>query len=75
MVVDFAITWKVALKIRTMRHRQGEASPTAKWFSTKYYASVMNIKEFYEENLGLQFLGIISNALNKKNFAKITNII
>ena len=41
-----------------------------KWFSTKYYASVMNIKEFYEENLGLQFLGIISNALNKKNFAQ-----
>ena len=41
-----------------------------KWFSTKYYTSVMNIKEFYEENLGLQFLGIISNALNKKNFAQ-----
>ena len=41
-----------------------------KWFSTKYFALVMNIKEFYEENLGLQFLGIISNALNRKNFAQ-----
>ena len=41
-----------------------------KWFSTKYYASVMNIKEFYEENLGWQFCGLIANALNKKNFAQ-----
>ena len=40
-----------------------------KWFSRKYYASVMNIKEFYEENLGWQFAGIISNALNK-NFGR-----
>ena len=40
-----------------------------KWFSTKYYASVMNITEFYEENLGWQFCGLIS-FLNKKNFSK-----
>ena len=39
-----------------------------KWFSTKYYASVMNIKEFLEENLGWQYCGIIANALDKKNF-------
>ena len=36
-----------------------------KWFSRKYYASVMNIKEFYEDNIGKAFTGIISNALNK----------
>ena len=36
-----------------------------KWFSRKYYASVMNIKEFYETNIGKAFTGIISNALNK----------
>ena len=36
-----------------------------KWFSRKYYASVMNIKEFYEDNIGRSFTGIISNALNK----------
>ena len=41
-----------------------------KWFSTKYYASVMNIKEFYEENLGWQFCGLIASALNKKNFGR-----
>ena len=40
-----------------------------KWFSTKYYASVMNIKEFYEDNIGRSFTGIISNALNK-NFGR-----
>ena len=41
-----------------------------KWFSTKYYASVMNIKEFYEENLGWQFCGLISSALSKKKFSR-----
>ena len=40
-----------------------------KWFSRKYYASVMNIKEFYETNIGKAFTGIISNALNK-NFGR-----
>ncbi len=40
-----------------------------KWFSRKYYASVMNIKEFYEDNIGKTFTGILSNALNK-NFGR-----
>lgn len=40
-----------------------------KWFNTKYYASVMNTKKFYEENLGWQFCGLISSALSKKNFS------
>lgn len=34
-------------------------------FSRKYYASVMNLKEFYEENIGKEFCGIISSALSK----------
>ena len=38
-----------------------------KWFSTKYYASYMNIKEFYEENLGWQFAGIISDFAKRSN--------
>ena len=29
----------------------------------------MNIKEFYEDNIGKSFTGIISNALNK-NFGR-----
>ena len=30
-----------------------------KWFSRKYYASVMNIKEFYETNIGKAFTGTL----------------
>ena len=40
-----------------------------RWFSRKYYASVMNLKEFYETNIGKSFTGIMSNALNK-NFGR-----
>ena len=29
-----------------------------RWFSRKYYASVMRIKEFYEDNIGKTFTGI-----------------
>jgi len=36
-----------------------------KWFSRKYYASVMNLKEFLETNIGAEFCGIISSALSK----------
>ena len=36
-----------------------------RWFSRKYYASVMRIKEFYEENVGRSFCGILSSALSK----------
>ena len=32
-----------------------------RWFSRKYYASFMNLKEFYEENLGREFFGIMSD--------------
>ena len=40
-----------------------------RWFSRKYYASVMRIKEFYEENVGRSFCGILSSAFNK-NFSR-----
>ncbi len=40
-----------------------------RWFSRKYYASVMRIKEFYEDNIGKTFTGILSNALDK-NFGR-----
>ena len=36
-----------------------------RWFSRKYYASVMNLKEFYESNVGRSFCGILSSALSK----------
>ena len=39
-----------------------------RWFSRKYYASVMNIKEFYEESMGREFAGILADALDRKTF-------
>ena len=41
-----------------------------RWFSIKYYASFMNIKEFYAENLGKEFIGIINEALDDYNFRR-----
>ena len=35
-----------------------------RWFSRKYYASVMNIKEFFADNLGKEFTGIIADAFD-----------
>lgn len=35
-----------------------------RWFSRKYFASVMNIQEFYADSLGKEFCRAISNALN-----------
>lgn len=35
-----------------------------RWFSRKYFSSVMNIQEFYADNLGKQFCNAVSNALN-----------
>ena len=39
-----------------------------RWFSRKYYASVMNLKEFYEENVGQEFLGVMSDFARRANF-------
>lgn len=47
-------------KVRKERH----------WFSRKYYMSVMNIKEFMSDSLGREFIGICSQALNKKAFSR-----
>jgi len=41
-----------------------------RWFSRKYYASVMNIKEFMADNLGRQFQGIIADSFNDKIFRR-----
>ena len=39
------------------RHRK-------RWFSRKYFASVMNIQEFFADNVGQEFCRAVSNALN-----------
>lgn len=36
-----------------------------RWFSRKYFASVMNIREFYADNLGKELADTISNALTR----------
>ena len=38
-----------------------------RWFSRKYYASVMRIKEFYEDNIGKTFTGILSDFARNVN--------
>lgn len=35
-----------------------------KWMSVPLYASVMNLKEFMADNIGKEFLGIVSDALD-----------
>ncbi len=35
-----------------------------RWFSRKYFASVMNIQEFFADNVGRDFCSAISNAIN-----------
>jgi len=42
----------------------GHQRKTKKWFSRKYYASVMNIREFLAENLGNEFVGIVAKSLD-----------
>ena len=36
-----------------------------RWFSKKYYSSVMNIRDFFADNLGREFQGIISDIFNR----------
>lgn len=36
------------------------------WFSRKYYASLLNLRDFISDNVGLDALNIISNALDDK---------
>ena len=37
-----------------------------RWFSRKYFASTMNIREFFADNLGKNMAQVISNALTKQ---------
>ena len=48
------------------RGRRSQRRQRRKWFSRKYYASVMNIKEFYEDNIGKSFTGILSDFARRK---------
>ena len=41
-----------------------------RWFSRKYYASVMNIKEFFADNLGKEYQGILSDIFDDREMWK-----
>jgi len=35
-----------------------------RWFSRKYYASVMNIRDFMAESIGHEFVGLVAKAID-----------
>ena len=37
-----------------------------KWFSLKYYSSVMNLRDFLAESIGDEFVGLVARALDDK---------
>ena len=43
------------------------------WMSKKYYSSLMNIKEFMAENIGKEFLGVFSEALDYDKLRRNSN--
>lgn len=52
------------------RAKVREARP---WMSKKFYSSLMNIKEFMADNLGREFLGVFSEALDYDKMRKNSN--
>jgi len=38
------------------------------WFSKKYYSSVLNLRDFLADNIGKEFVGIIADTFDKKNY-------
>lgn len=45
------------------RERKRKKKP---WFSRKYYASVMNLRDFLAENMAKEFVGVVAQSLNDK---------
>lgn len=41
-----------------------------RWFSKKYFSSVMNIRDFFADNLGKEFQGIIADSFDDKIFRR-----
>lgn len=37
------------------------------WFSRKYFMSVMNLRDFYADNLGLRTVGLLADAINDRS--------
>ena len=45
------------------RERKRQKKP---WFSRKYYASVMNLRDFLADNIAHEFVGIVARVLDDK---------
>lgn len=45
------------------RERKRKKKP---WFSRKYYASVMNLRDFLSENMAKEFVGVVAKALDDR---------
>ena len=45
------------------RERKRQPRP---WFSRKYYASVMNLRDFLADSIGEEFVGVVAKALDDK---------
>lgn len=45
-----------------------------RWFSKKYYASVMNMREFYADSLGKSMADTISNALSRESARRFAQV-
>ncbi len=61
-------TGREVLRGNTGDIRHGKVRQCRKWFSTKYYAFVMNLKGLFADNLGLDFTGIVANSFNYRSF-------
>ena len=35
-----------------------------KWFSRKYYSSVLNLRDFLADNIGQSFVGVVAKAID-----------
>jgi hypothetical protein len=42
----------------------GKVRQRRRWFSVKYYSSVMNLRDFFARSLGREFTGLVCNALD-----------
>lgn len=45
------------------RKRKRKKKP---WFSRKYYASVMNLRDFLADNMAKEFVGVVAQSLDDK---------
>lgn len=43
-----------------------------RWFSKKYYSSVLNLRDFIADSVGMEFCGVFTEMFNDDRFKQIT---